>query len=282
MPRGFYERTPHGEPGAIDEALVVWLDRWVGAWARAWFRPELEGVEHLPKEGAYVLAANHSGGGGVDVVCFAMLWWKHFKLTRPIAGFAHPIAFRLPLFGRIAPRLGVVPSTYAAADRALVRGVPLLVFPGGDHEGFRPFWQARRVDFAGRKGFLRIARKHGVAVVPLAITGTHVTVPILWRSRALAWALVWPRLAGVKRVPVTLVGAFACALAYLGGAAAGGAALGALLAWASWTLVPAQFIALVPSRVRLRVLPAVPPEALADEDAAYARVTEALQAALLE
>jgi 1-acyl-sn-glycerol-3-phosphate acyltransferase len=55
----------------------------------------------------------------------------------------------------------------------------VLIFPGGDHEAFRPVWQAYRVDMANRKGFLRIARRAWVPIVPLGIRGSQFALPIL-------------------------------------------------------------------------------------------------------
>lgn len=280
--RARYESLDYGEPGVADGEFVRRLDRWLGPWARYWIRPSWEGTEHLPEHGPYMIVANHSGGGGVEVLCLVLLWWRAFGTTRPIAGFAHPLAWRLPIMSSLVKRLGIVPSTYPAARHAIERGVPLVVFPGGDHEAFRPIWQARRVDFGGRKGFLRIAREHRIPIVPMAIRGSHVTVPIVWRSRLLAWLLIWPRLAGVKRVPVTVLGLVACAACAVVGHAAGGVGLGVLGAWLSWTVIPSPWIAWVPSRVRMRLLPPIPPEELGDDlDLAYARVTGALQAAML-
>lgn len=276
--RVFYETTEHGEPGFADAKFVRRVERWLGPWARLWFRPSLEGIEHLPESGPYLIVANHSGGGVAEVMCLVLMWWDRFRTSRPLAGFAHPIAFHMPLLSYFVKRLGIIPSTYAAADRALEAGVPILLFPGGDHEGFRPIWQANVVDFAGRKGFLKIAQKHGVPVVPLAISGSHVTNPILWRSSLFAWILVWPRLAGVKRVPVTALAAAVCVLVVVGTHVALGPWIAALAGWLSWTVIPSSFVPWVPSRIRMRLLPAV--RADGDLDLAYARITGDLALAL--
>lgn len=282
-PRAFYDSVQHGEPGVVNAAFVAWAVRWLGPPVRFWYRPSLEGTEHLPDAGPYMIVSNHSGGGTIEIYCLVLTWYERFGLSRPLAGFAHPIAFRMPVLSHCVRQLGIVPSTYEAASHALGRQVPLLVFPGGDHEGFRPIWQARRVDFGGRKGFIKIAKQHRIPIVPMAVRGSHVTLPIAWRSRLLAWLLIWPRAAGVKRVPVTFAGLAVCIASFVLLNRHAGPWLAALGAWASWTVIPTAFLPFVPSRVRLRLLPAIPAEAIGDDlDATYAEVTGAIQRVLSE
>src|SRR5688500_13886930 len=116
----------------------------------------------------------------------------------------HPLSFR----GRrgLMEKVGAIPSTYPAAEAALKAGTPVLVFPGGDHEAMRPVWQANRVDFAGRQGFLKIARAANVPIVPLGIRGSHFTAPVVYRGgKLLPRLLVLPYLLGFrKRYPLAL------------------------------------------------------------------------------
>ena len=49
------------------------------------------------------------------------------------------------------------------ADKALDSGAALLVYPGGDYEVHRPSWERAKVDFGGRKGFIRLALEQGRA-----------------------------------------------------------------------------------------------------------------------
>ncbi len=60
-------------------------------------------------------------------------------------------------------RFGTVAASPANARKALQAGAALLVYPGGDYEVHRPFWQRNRVDFDGRKGFIRLALQENVA-----------------------------------------------------------------------------------------------------------------------
>lgn len=238
------------------------------------FRPRLGGTENLPTARPYLLVSNHNAGLGLaELASFAALWAQRFGDTRPLAGFAHPIGFKLWPMTAVNRALGSIPSTYDAAYAALEAGVPILVFPGGDHETFRPVWQANRVDFGGRKGFLRIAARAGVPIVPMGIRGSHYTAPILLRSRPLAWILVLPRLLGIKRWALSV-------LSVLGAAAVAMSPLDAwlrvLLAW-MWLASPFIFLPWVPWTIRMQIGVPIEPNELfgpgePDLDAALGRV----------
>jgi len=242
------------------------------------FRPTMEGLERLPDDGPFLLVANHSAGMGIaEIASFAAIYLERIGRGRPLAGFAHPVAFRVPGLRLILEALGAVPSTYEAAEEALAAGVPLLVFPGGDHETLRPVWQAGRVDFAGRRGFLRIAKRAGVPVVPMGIAGAHYTAPMLWRSPLLARLLVVPTMFGFKRWGISLLGAL------------GAGALLAMpwplparvgLSWA-WLWCPFSFLPIVPWTIRFRVGEPIPPADLFDgEDDQLTLALERVQSAV--
>lgn len=247
-------------PGRVSPRLVAWSRRFLTPLLRMLHRPTLEGLEHLPTSGPFLLVANHSAGLGVaEIFCFAERFMAHFGTTRPLAGFALPLGFVVWPLSALHQQVGTIPSTYAAGRSALAAGVPILVFPGGDHETLRPVWQANRVDFGGRVGFLRLAREAGVPIVPMGIRGGAWTAPMLLRARWLAWALVLPRLIGQRRWGISLLG-------LLG--AVGIAAWvpldwpwQALLAWL-WLGSPLTFLPMVPWTLRMRVGPPLSPAML--------------------
>ncbi|HOX38176.1 MAG TPA: 1-acyl-sn-glycerol-3-phosphate acyltransferase [Candidatus Brocadiia bacterium] len=250
-------------PGRPSEWAVGFLNRILGPLLTILFRPTLSGLENLPADRPFLLVANHSGGLGLaELSCFAALYAAKYGTGRPLAGFALPIGFRVWPLSAIHRALGSVPSTYEAAEDALGRGVPLLVFPGGDHETLRPIWQANRVDFAGRCGFLRIAHKANAPIVPMGIRGGHFTAPILLRSKALAWALAFPRLAGVKRWGISLFGLIVS-----------GVILTAPFAWVIrvilvwlWLGSPFVYLPIIPWRIRFIIGSPLPPDSLFSPD----------------
>ncbi len=223
------------------------------------FRPTLHGAGHLPSEGPYLLVANHSAGMGIaEIASIAALWVERFDRERSLAGFAHPIGFRFWPMRNLMRALGTVPSTYEDAFDTLAAGVPLLVFPGGDHETLRPVWQANCVDFGGRTGFLRIAREAGVPIVPLGIRGSHYTAPMLLRARWLAWVLVIPRAVGLERWGISLLGVLGTIPILL----APLPLLARLVLTVVWLASPLSLLPWVPWTIRLQIGEPLAPEQL--------------------
>jgi len=261
-------------PGRPTPGFVRAVRRYLAPVVRLLHRPTLEGAEHLPTDGAFLLVANHSAGLGLsEIGAFMCLYLEQVGPDRPLAGFAHPLGIRFFPSSVVLRAAGAIPSTYASAARTLAAGVPVLVFPGGDHEALRPIWQAHQVDFGGRVGFLRIAREAGVPIVPMGIRGSHATAPILWRSRALATFFVLPRLAGVKRWALTVLGVAGAAAIVTYGPASWLARIA--LAWA-WMATPLVFLPWVPATIRMRIGPPLAARDLFPGPATDAELTRAL------
>ena len=80
----------------------------------------------------------------------------------------------------------------------------MLVYPGGDYEVHRPSWHRHRVDFGGRKGFIRLALDQDVPIVPVVAVGGQETALFLSRGESLAQVLGLDRLFRLKVLPVSL------------------------------------------------------------------------------
>ncbi len=133
----------HGTPGRPTGTMTWLLGRVLGPVLRVAFRPSISGAGHVPPDRSVLIVANHSGSGVAEVLALALLVLDGRVTARPLTGLAHPLAFRIPGVAWCLRGLGAVPSTYEAADAALAEGVSVIVFPGGDHEAFRPLGPGR-------------------------------------------------------------------------------------------------------------------------------------------
>lgn len=68
----------------------------------------------------------------------------------------------------------------------------------------RPSWESARVDFGGRKGFLELAHRTRVPLVPVVSLGGQETALFLTRGEGLARALGLDRLFRLKVLPVNV------------------------------------------------------------------------------
>ena len=78
----------------------------------------------------------------------------------------------------------------------------MLVYPGGDYEVFRPSWESGKVDFGGRKGFIRLALKMGVPIQPIVSIGSQETALFLTRGERLAKLARLDKLLRLKTAPI--------------------------------------------------------------------------------
>jgi 1-acyl-sn-glycerol-3-phosphate acyltransferase len=80
----------------------------------------------------------------------------------------------------------------------------VLVYPGGDWEVHRASWDGFKVDFGGRKGFLRLALNNDVPIVPVVSAGGQETALFLGRGNRLASVLGLDRLFRLKVLPISV------------------------------------------------------------------------------
>jgi 1-acyl-sn-glycerol-3-phosphate acyltransferase len=187
------------DPDYIRETLpFVWM------LASLYFRADVRGLEHIPEEGPVLLVGNHSGGNVTpDTHVFALAFSTYFGVERRFHQLAHNLVLSMPGLGMLR-KYGTVAATPGNAERALDEGAALLVYPGGDYEVHRPSWESARVDFGGRRGFIRLARDRGIPLVPVVAIGGQETALFLTRGEGLARLLGLDRMFRLKVLPISL------------------------------------------------------------------------------
>jgi 1-acyl-sn-glycerol-3-phosphate acyltransferase len=187
------------DPDYIRETLPrLWM------LASLYFRAEVRGLERIPEEGPVLLVGNHSGGNLTpDTSVFTLAFSTYFGVERRFHQLAHNLVLSMPGLGWLR-KYGTVAATPQNAERALDNGAALLVYPGGDYEVHRPSWESATVDFGGRKGFIRLAQRKGVQIVPVVSVGGQETALFLSRGERLARLLGLDRMFRLKVFPISV------------------------------------------------------------------------------
>ena len=187
------------DPDYIRESLpALWM------LVSIWFRGEVRGLERIPAEGPVLLVGNHSGGNLTpDTIVFTLAFNTYFGVERRFYQLAHNLVLSMPGLGFLR-KYGTVAASPENANRALDTGAALLVYPGGDYEVHRPSWEGAKVDFNGRKGFIRLALDKGVPLVPVVSVGGQETAIFLSRGEWLAKLLRLDRMFRLKVLPISL------------------------------------------------------------------------------
>jgi 1-acyl-sn-glycerol-3-phosphate acyltransferase len=192
-------------------AAVTRASRVLGPATRALFRYALRGLDRLPPAPC-LFVGNHSGAGAMEVLCMLPAWHAHFGESRRVYALANKVSLGYPKIGPWLRSVGALDASYDNGLATLRAGRDLLVFPGGDIDSFRPFYQGRRVVFGSRRGYVRLALEAGVPIVPLATIGAHHTYLMAPGNTWLARKLGLKKRVRLESAPMTL-GAYGAALA---------------------------------------------------------------------
>jgi len=148
-------------------AISGWLLRVVGG-------ARVEGLEHVPREGPFILVANHRSLADPPILGWAV--------GRPVGRVIHFMAKeemrRWPIIGWLAERSGVFwvrrgegdRSAQRAALRLLGEGRPIAIFPEGTRSRDATLGEAKL-------GAALLAIRSGAPMLPVGITGTERLFP---------------------------------------------------------------------------------------------------------
>ncbi len=158
---------------------------------RHWLRVEWDGLEKIPTAGGALLVANHAGAVPADAP--VIMHGIEKELGRPVYGLADYLFRTAPVLGTLWSRSGGVAAHPDNAYRILHDDQELaLVFPEGTKGTGKLYTERYRLRRFGRGGFVEIAMRAGVPVVPVAVVGSEEAMPMVTKSPQLARALRVP------------------------------------------------------------------------------------------
>ena len=187
-----------------DPRAIAQLDRLLGPFLERWFEPEVRGLGQIP-DGPALYVGNHNGG-----LCSAdtFILGTHLHRERGLGavpyGLAHQWVLGWPLVHQLLVPLGAVRACHRNAHRIFDRGGKVLVYPGGDIDSVRPSHQRDRIVFGPRRGYVKLALRAGVPIVPIVAAGAHDTFHVFDDGRWLAEALGLHRHFRLDVFPTTL------------------------------------------------------------------------------
>src|SRR5436309_244379 len=247
---------------SLDDIDPAWMHRQKYFWNALcdyWFRMEVSGWENIPEPPALLIGI-HSGAPFVwDAWTVGLQWWRRFGPERPLHGTAHDALMAIPGFGQYFRSMGVLPAAPDAIATALAEGRDVALWPGGEVDSLRPWRERDCANLAGRTGFVKMAIRAGVPIVPIATVGGADAMPVLIRGDRLSKALRLDRMLRLKVFPLAIS--------------------------LPWGIAPAALPQLpLPAKIRTRFMPAVEldhdPARAEDEayiDAKYHEVEEAIE-----
>jgi 1-acyl-sn-glycerol-3-phosphate acyltransferase len=191
---GQYEIDDFGFDAEITEKVFAPLIRPL---YRHYWRAEWRDVENVPAEGPALLVGNHSGTVPIDAVVMRFGLLEHHPAHRHVRLLAADLAFRMPVVGTTARKIGATLACDEDATRLLASGELVGVFPEGYKGVGKGYRNRYRLQRFGRGGFVEIALRTGAPIVPVAIVGSEEIYPMIANAKLLA------RIGGFPYFPIT-------------------------------------------------------------------------------
>jgi 1-acyl-sn-glycerol-3-phosphate acyltransferase len=177
------------ESAALAHAVLSFLHR-------HWFRVESQGIRHVPTKGSAFLVPNHAGVLPFDGAMLAVDVFRRIEPPRMVRYVVDTFAAGFPFVNTFLSRQGQVFGARKNVEDLVLGGQLVGLFPeGADGIGklLPERYRLRRFNV----GFIEIALRHRVPIVPVSILGSEEQAPMLANIGFLA------RLLGLPYFPVT-------------------------------------------------------------------------------
>lgn len=240
--------------------MIRWIVDWVGRLYQPYFRPRVDGLETIPT-GPALYVGNHNGGSLTPdtwILCRAV--YRRYGMDGMPFALGHQFVMNAPLIGNWLRSLGGIEAHPEAAARLLDAGYKVLVYPGGDVDAYRPSRNRHKVVFDGREGYIRLALRCGVPIVPVVTVGAHDIFYVIDDGRRFADWLGLSERWRVKVWPITVS-----------------------IPWGLTLGPPPPFVP-YPAKIHVRILPPIPFErtgpATADDDNYVAQCAQRVESTM--
>jgi 1-acyl-sn-glycerol-3-phosphate acyltransferase len=203
---GLSERIDHVRDQPLFQRDPEFLRRQLSVVTRYtnYFSPEVRGQSNLPLSGPALVVGNHSGLFYMpDAWVVGLEIIRRRGLDQPAYAMGYDLLFGIPGVGPFLRRIGAIPAGGEVAEQALAEGGLVVAYPGGDKEACRPWTERDKIALGGHQGFIRLALRTGVPVVPVVTHGSHHAIVVVSSGERLAKALGLERIR-IKVFPILL------------------------------------------------------------------------------
>ncbi|MFB2924285.1 MULTISPECIES: lysophospholipid acyltransferase family protein [Aerosakkonema] len=181
------------DPKVIQAMMPIW-----GWLYENYFRVQTSGWHHIPDEGKVLFVGSHNGGiAAPDMFMMMYDWFRRFGYERRIYGLMHHLTWQVaPSLAELAVKCGAIEAHPKMAIAALRQNASVLVYPGGPQDLFRPYHMRHQIYFADRKGFIKVALREEVPIIPVISNGAHDTLIVLadiheQMQQLNSWGIPW-------------------------------------------------------------------------------------------
>jgi Diacylglycerol acyltransferase len=176
---------------SVADRLVLhgWLAVWRGL--QCYHRYTVEGLDRLDGPDTVLIVGYHGRPWAWDMAMLLAAMYDRYGYYPH--GIVHRGFDQLPGLRFLAAALGCVTTDGPVIETAVARGEHVVTTPGGAHEGCRTFLDNYRVDWGERVGYVRLALRYGLRIVPVAAAGADGTYIGLTDPESFAVRLGVPR-----------------------------------------------------------------------------------------
>jgi len=138
---------------------------------KKYYRARFKGIGNIP-DTAFLGVGNHLG---VHFIPESYLWLGRYHTLRnkpPMNVLVHHVFHKLASFFKLPEdQLGIIEANPKNAIEALKKGNAVTVYPGGDRENTKPFKDRNKIDFFNHYGYIQLAIRAGVPILPIVGVG---------------------------------------------------------------------------------------------------------------
>jgi 1-acyl-sn-glycerol-3-phosphate acyltransferase len=157
-----------------------------------YFRVRTLGMDRIPMEGPALVVANHSGTLPLDAVMLQYAIAAEHPRERVLRNIGANLVWQMPVISHLARKSGNAVANEDDALELLRRDELVGVFPEG-FKGVGKGWSGRyKLQRFGRGGFIEVALRARVPIIPVAIVGAEEAYPMIGDAKLLARALGFP------------------------------------------------------------------------------------------